>query len=197
MLAQTPHALVNSDLSGAKLQGIDFSKAYLRRVNLQAVQLTETFFSTILGIVFAIAYSPDGTRLAIGDSESILQVWDITTSQWVLFCSGHSAMISSVVYSPDGVQLASASYDKTVKLWNHRTGQCERTLQGHINSVQSVVYSPDGAQLASASLDKTVKLWNRHSRRCEHTLQSRNSEECQSFIVLMARSLLQKVFTKP
>ncbi|KPQ34169.1 MAG: WD domain, G-beta repeat/Pentapeptide repeats (8 copies)/NACHT domain, partial [Phormidesmis priestleyi Ana] len=170
MLAKTPHALIDTDLRGAKLQGVDFSKTFLRRVNLREAQLAEAPFSTVLGGVNSVAYSPDGTHLAIGDSKGTLQVWDVATGQIVLIYSAHSQGINSVVYSPDGEQLASGSSDNTVKLWNAASGDCIRTLSGHENLVWSVVYSPDGEQLASGSADKTVKLWNAASGDCIRTL---------------------------
>ncbi|MEO1389133.1 MAG: pentapeptide repeat-containing protein, partial [Cyanobacteria bacterium J06634_6] len=118
MLKKSPHALTDSNLSGVKLRGVDFTKTYLRRVNLQGAQLTETPFSKVLGTVNSVAYSPDGTHLAIGDSKGVLQVWEVVTGQVVLFCSGHSAEIRSVAYRGDGKQLATGSSDNTVKLWN-------------------------------------------------------------------------------
>ena len=170
MLAKTPHALVDADLRGAKLQGVNFTKIFLQRVNLREAQLAEVLFSKVLGAVNAVAYSPDGNHLAIGDSKGILQVWDVATGQVVLFCSGHSGVIPSVVCSPDGQQVASGSYDHTVKLWNAQSGECLRTLTGHDKGVRSVVYSPDGQQVASGSYDHTVKLWNAESGECLRTL---------------------------
>ncbi|MEM8506091.1 MAG: NACHT domain-containing protein, partial [Cyanobacteria bacterium P01_D01_bin.1] len=170
MLAQSPHALIDSDLSGAKLQGVDFSKTFLRRVNLRGAQLVETPFSKVLGGVNSVAYSPDGVHLAIGDTQGTLQVWDVVTGQVVLFCSGHSAGINSVTYRPDGRQLATGSYDKTVKLWDAGTGECMHTLSGHENWILSVTYRPDGLQLATGSYDKTVKLWDAGTGECMQTL---------------------------
>ncbi len=171
MLAKTPHALIDADLRGSKLQGVDFTKTYLRRVNLRGAQLAEAPFSKVLGNVYSVAYSPDGRHLAIGDSKGVLQVWEIATGQVVLFCAGHKDAIQSVVYSPDGQHVASGSDDSTVKLWNVETGECERTFQGHENGVWSVVYSPDGEHVASGSGDSTVKLWNVETGECERTLQ--------------------------
>ena len=170
MLAQTPHALIDADLSRVKLQGVDFTKTFLRRVTLQGAQLAEAPFSKVLGSVYAVAYSPEGNHLAIGDAKGILQVWDLMTGQAVLFCSGHSAAINSVAYSPDGQQLATGSDDKTVKLWDAQRGECIRTLAGHEDGVRSVAYSPDGQQLASGSDDKTVKLWACERGECICTL---------------------------
>ena len=176
MLAKTPHALIETELRGIKLQGVDFTKTYLRRVNLQGAILAETPFSKVLGAVGSVVYSPDGSQLAIGDDKGVLQVWEVSTGQVVLFCADHTAAIRSVVYSPDGQQIASGSDDNTVKLWNLLTGDCTHTLQGHKKGVRSVTYSPDGQQIASGSDDNTVKLWNPLTGGCTHTLQGHKKE---------------------
>ena len=173
MLAHSPHALSDSDLRGAKLRGVDFTKTYLRRVNLQGAQLADAPFSKVLGVVNAVSFSPDGTHLAVGDSNGVLQVWEVATGQVVLFGSGHSSGIQSVAYRSDGKQLASASSDKTVKLWDPESGSCVRTLEGHENWVLSVAYRSDGKQLASASSDNTVKLWDVDTGECVRTLDDR------------------------
>ncbi len=166
MLAKTSHALIDADLHGAKLQGVDFTKTFLRRVSLQGAQLAEAPFSKVLSAVNSVAYSPDGLHLAISDDKGVLQVWEIATGQVALFCMGHTAAIQSVVYRPDGRQLATGSDDSTVKLWNPETGTCTRTLEGHGDLVRSVVYRPDGQQLATGSDDSTVKLWNPETGTC-------------------------------
>ncbi|MGC1218641.1 MAG: pentapeptide repeat-containing protein [Phormidesmis sp.] len=170
MLTKTPHALMNADLQGVKVKGVNFDNTYLRRINLQGVQFSEATFPKILGSIGSVAYSPCGTHIAIGDRTGSVQILDLATEKVVSFCLGHTSGISSIAYSPDGKQLASGSFDLTVKLWNPETGKCIRTLTDHCNWVRSVVYSPGGKQLASGSDDKTVKLWDTKSGNCIHTL---------------------------
>ncbi|MFK8183734.1 MAG: NACHT domain-containing protein [Phormidesmis sp.] len=171
MIAKTPYALINADLVNTKMREVNFVQTYLRRVSLEKAQLSDVNFSKVLGGVNAVAYSPDGNNLAIGDTKGILQIWDIATEKVVLFCVGHGSSICSVTYSPNGQQLASASHDKTIKLWNVVTGECVCTLEGHRKWVWSVAYSPDGQRLASASHDKTIKLWNVVTGECVCTLE--------------------------
>ena len=110
------------------------------------------------GTVEAIAYSPDGTRLAVGGGIGIW-IYDMATHQEVALLTGHTDVVLSVAYSPDGTTLTSGSYDGTVRLWDAATGDLRNTLEGHTSSVRSVAYSPDGTTLASGSDDGTVLLW--------------------------------------
>ncbi|MGD1929847.1 MAG: NACHT domain-containing protein [Leptolyngbyaceae cyanobacterium] len=171
MLAQSPHALANSDLSRIKLRGTDFAQTYLQRTSWQGAELTEATFSKVLGNVNAVAFSPGGNQLAIGDGKGTVQVWDVATGQVVWLRSDHENLVRSVAFSPDGATLASGSDDKTVKLWSSQSGDCLKTLKGHENWVWSVAFSPDGATLASGSSDQTVKLWSSQSGDCLKTLK--------------------------
>ena len=173
MLAKTPHALSNRDLSQIKLRGIDFVKTYLHRINFQGAHLSEAIFSKVLGTVNSVAFSPNGQRLAIGDGKGSVQVWDLVTMQVVLMCTGHSGEVRSVAFSPDGQRLASGSSDKTVKLWASESGDCLDTLNGHENGVWSVAFSPDGQRLASGSADNTIRIWDVATGECLQVIDER------------------------
>jgi WD40 repeat protein len=108
-----------------------------------------------------VAFSPDGSRLAVGHETSVI-VWDISgTEGLVLFeLLEHSGSTVAVDFSPDGRRLASASFDGTVKVWDMAgDGQELLTLSAHSDGVIGVAFSPDGKQLASASFDGTVQVY--------------------------------------
>ena len=106
-----------------------------------------------------IAYSPDGTRLAVAGSIGIW-LYDAQTDEALDLLTGHTGLVYSVSFSPDGNTLASGSWDNTVRLWDATTGSPLRTLTGHTDWVYSVSFSPDGNTLASGSWDNTVRLWD-------------------------------------
>ena len=82
------------------------------------------------GRVSEIAYSPDGTRLAVASSIGIW-LYDTATHQEVALLTGHTFIVSRVAFSPDGRTLASGSGDNTIRLWDAVTGAHQRTLTGH------------------------------------------------------------------
>jgi WD40 repeat protein len=112
------------------------------------------------GRVFAVAFSPDGRRLATAGADKTAKVWDAVTGRVLLTLQGHTDAVLGVAFSPDGQRLATASWDATVKVWHARTGQELLTLRGHTHGVWGVCFNPDGQRLATASIDGTAKVWD-------------------------------------
>ena len=106
-----------------------------------------------------IAYSPDGTRLAVAGGIGIW-LYDTQTGEALDLLTGHTSLVYSVSFSPDGQSLASGSRNGTVRIWDVNTGRQLRTLTEHTSYVFSVSFSPDGQTLASGNGDKTVRIWD-------------------------------------
>jgi WD40 repeat protein/serine/threonine protein kinase len=112
--------------------------------------------------VRALAFSPDGKRLAAGAAhpENSVRLWSVPAGEEVAVLRGHQNEVSAVAFSPDGKRLASGSMDKTGRLWDAMTGKLVTVLKGHTGYLQKTAFSPDGKRLATASDDGTVRLWN-------------------------------------
>jgi WD40 repeat protein/serine/threonine protein kinase len=127
--------------------------------------------------LWAMAYSPDGKKMAAAHVLGDIAIIDLAENKEVRTLRGHTGSVWAVAYSPDGNCLASCGDDQTVRIWSPDTGeQCCRLL-GHSGRIYSVAFSPDGRCLATASTDQTVKIWDWAAKfQCgvkpEHGLES-------------------------
>ncbi len=115
--------------------------------------------------VKALAWSPDGERIASGGDERTIQMWDATTGCNVFAFPGHRGVVNTLAWSPDGKRIASGGQDGTVQLWDAITGKHIFTYTGHASSVTATAWSPNGQYVASVSQDRTVQVWNAFNRK--------------------------------
>jgi WD40 repeat protein len=107
-----------------------------------------------------VAFSPDGTRLAVASSIGIW-IYDARPGkekELDLF-TGHTGEVTALAFSPDGATIASANWDGTLYLWNAVTGEQLFTLEGHKGWVSAAAFSPNLDTIASGSYDGTILLW--------------------------------------
>ncbi|MFJ8433847.1 hypothetical protein ACIQ9P_21360 [Kitasatospora sp. NPDC094019] len=117
----------------------------------------------------AVFAAPDGTpRLATGDSDGAVRVWDpVTGTQVGEALTGHtdSVQAMAVFAAPDGTpRFATGSYDGTVRVWDPVTGtQVGESLTTHTGWVlaMAVFAAPDGTpRLATGDSDGAVRVWD-------------------------------------
>ena len=133
----------------------------------------------------SLAFTPDGVKLASGNLDGTVQVWDTITGKELIFLNKsmdkmkmlfHSpdgklhthepweknspGRPTVLVFSPDGNLLAIGNINSSIQLWNIVTTELIASFAGHTSNVSRLAFSPDGNTLASGSSDGTVRFWS-------------------------------------
>src|SRR6185436_1751115 len=106
--------------------------------------------------VLALAFSPDGTRLALGLRDSTVRLHDATSGKLRRRLTGHLGEVFAVAWEPGG-RLVSAAQDGAIRVWDIAQAPPEaRIPQGF----QWCVVSPASDQFASSQRDGRILLWD-------------------------------------
>jgi WD40 repeat protein len=66
-----------------------------------------------------VTWSPNGKRLATGDEDGYIRIWDQQSGLLLLALRGHTESVTHVEWSPDGRRIASLDKSKTVvRIWD-------------------------------------------------------------------------------
>jgi WD40 repeat protein/transcriptional regulator with XRE-family HTH domain len=126
--------------------------------------------------VVALAFSPDGGRLASGDVAGLIKLWDAASGKEIASLEAHHGKILDIEFSADGSQLASSSEDGSVIIWNPATGQPIQTPLNDQPQVASLSFSPDGKRLVTSGKDSSARVWDTVSGEMLLTLKGHRGE---------------------
>jgi WD40 repeat protein len=111
----------------------------------------------------ALAYSPNGSILALGGTKDRVSLFDASSLQRLSNLE-QGGNVNAIAFSPDGSMIAAGGERGIIKIWETGSG----TLRTSINNrkeIMSLSFSPDGSLLASADagyfyMGGEVKLWS-------------------------------------
>jgi WD40 repeat protein len=123
----------------------------------------------------ALAFSADGTLLAMGCADGAVLVFRTTDRELLYTAARHRKPVISLAFSPSGEILASGSQDGTVRLWRapdwgrltvvRAAWRLDGTVSGSPTAVRGVAFAPDGTTLAAACRNGQVRRWRVPSGR--------------------------------
>lgn len=166
------------------LGGLDTAVMELWKVSTGTLLTT---LRTAPGANYAVAFSPDGRTLAIGEQRTgitrlTLSTYDMGAVELLNVSTGKvlrnfyvedSDSVLCIAFSPDGNTLAVSGYSGKVELRKVTTGELLKTLDPEtIAHLSSLVFSRDGNTLAVGVDYSALQLWDVTGGKLLNTLKS-------------------------
>lgn len=115
----------------------------------------------------AIALTPDGKYVIVGDHGGSLDYWDLKTGQRTTRLDGAERGFDCLDITADGRWLAGGRTTQDVQIWDLTTGKLERTIalvdkpdaRGS-DHVKRVAFSPDESVLLTSSNKTGITAWD-------------------------------------
>ncbi len=139
--------------------------------------------------VTALAFHPDGHRLAVACQDKTLVLWDLKADagKSLAFQAG---ICRRLIFSPDGKLLAGTA-DEQVLVWNLEQGGKPVELSGGDGLVHSIAFDSLANRLIAAGEDGVVRQWNIPSR------EKRNDEPDRVIRVGPPHGIVKRVIWSP
>jgi WD40 repeat protein len=117
------------------------------------------------GIVWDLAFSPDGKLLVSVSSDKTAQVWDWENGE-LLKSLDFPADVVSISFSPDGKVLAVGGVDepqneiRNAAIWTFSVGSWEPLIKfPEYSNIIAMAYSPDGNILVGGGTSRNIQVW--------------------------------------
>ena len=158
---------------------LEYGEAHLDIYDTGSWKKSEThfFYNDLRNERFLdLAWSPDGTMLAITTDVQGVIVLNVKSGKEVSHQMNFASSVQNVAWSPDGSRLAATndlaygirrwkvSDDDSVRLYDQRNG-----------GAMAIAWSPDGQRIASGHVQGTVCLWSVATNLCDGFIQAHRS----------------------
>ncbi|XP_039177138.1 WD repeat and HMG-box DNA-binding protein 1 [Crotalus tigris] len=118
-----------------------------------------------------VVFSADGSKVAVGSSDFLVKIVDVTDSSQQKTFRGHDAPVLSVSLDPAGTFLASASCDGSVRVWKISEQNCEISWQLlqkcndviNAKSLCRLSWQPKIGKLLAIPVEKIIKVYRRET----------------------------------
>lgn len=114
--------------------------------------------------VSSLAFSSDGTRLAVGSANKSITVWNLQSGAILHELRGHKREVQALAFNADGSMLASVSGEKRVYLWDIEGDGGRTLLKGLLSGATAVSFGADSQTLATAGANR-VTIWDLTTRQ--------------------------------
>jgi WD40 repeat protein/DNA-binding SARP family transcriptional activator len=131
--------------------------------DLRSLKLTRRLLAPGVGQISAIAFGPDGTRLAVGGERPAPVLVDVASGKVTRrMTGGHDGGFISMAFDPSGQRLLTGGHDRRAIVWEVKTGKPLLNLHhpgDDDGNDTAAAWSPDGTMVATAGGAGLVALW--------------------------------------
>ncbi|KAJ4793625.1 hypothetical protein LUZ62_044871 [Rhynchospora pubera] len=111
--------------------------------------------------ITSVSWAPDGRHIAIGQYNSFVELYDVTTKKLLRTLAGiHQGPVGSLAWNNNHLLTTGgpqgAIIDNDVRIQSHAV----RSYRGHDDVICSLKWSSCGKHLASGGADKLVNIWD-------------------------------------
>ena len=137
-----------------------------RRVDVWDLQGNHQAELVLGDLVRQLAWSPDGSRLAVGCLDKTAQIYRVgeTLEPELNPPVRHELGICDLAFSPDGSILATASVDGLARLWDSRSGRPLISGLRHPAPISKLRFAPDGSKIVTCTKRGTAYVWGLDGR---------------------------------
>jgi WD40 repeat protein len=142
----------------------------LRLWDWQAAREIQSWPSAIgkdYGLAHAIAFSPDGRRLAAPGTEASGEaiVHDLDSGGTAFTLGAHEEGARNAAFSPDGRWLVTGSGQGVVTLWNADTGEKEKQLGDKGAPIGGLAFASHPLRVVAVQFNGLIRIWDMATRQ--------------------------------
>jgi WD40 repeat protein/serine/threonine protein kinase len=126
----------------------------------------------------ALAFSPDGSRLAAGWPDGAVRIWNAATGQPAGDAGKFPAAVSWLAFTADGARLMVGTADRGVSVWDAGkagANPLKLTLAGAPAAIVSAAYSPDRKRIVGGQVSGEIAVWDAGSGQCLAVLKGHSA----------------------
>jgi WD40 repeat protein len=129
-------------------------------------------FVRSIGPGTSLAWSPDGTLLACGAGDSVINLWSIEKSKVVGDIGSVGGWIYALAWMPDGKSLFAGCQATEIVHWDIAKTKPTYPLKGQKSSVMALAVAKDGSTLVSGDMGGNIGIWDVKGKKLLHLVKA-------------------------